>query len=68
MGTGDGLTPHVTENEELLRGFGVPTVKSLALLSVSCAPCPFLITAVVLLFNAGDDAGAPPSEQLAVEP
>lgn len=48
----------------LLRGFGVPAVKSAALLSESAQPSPFLMTAFVAL-GAGARAA---SKQLAVEP
>jgi hypothetical protein len=59
-----GLLAPVPPGGRVERGVGAPTVKSLALLSVSCAPADFLRAAVVLLSVA---VGPVPSKQFAPE-
>ena len=60
-----GEEAHEFVGDEVLRGFGVPTVKSDALLSVSVQPFEPLSAAIVLL---GDGVGPDPSKQFVPVP
>jgi hypothetical protein len=64
VGLGDGAALHVID-DDALRGFGTPTAKSTALLSVSVQPLFIRDMAVVLL---GAPVAPLPSKQLAVLP